>query len=162
MEFRLSVRDLVEFIFRGGDLDNRKGGGPDVEAMQQGGRLHRKLQRSMGSGYRAEVGLAVSREYPEYSIRVEGRADGILTDEDGAVTIDEIKGVYRDVTKITEPVYVHLAQAMCYGYIYASQQGLQSIRIQMTYANLDTEQVRRMVSEHTLKELTKWFDGLME
>ncbi len=162
MEFRVSVRELVEFIFRGGDLDNRKGGGPDVEAMQQGGRLHRKLQRSMGSGYRAEVGLAVSREYPEYTIRIEGRADGILTQEDGSVIIDEIKGVYRDVEKIEEPVYVHLAQAMCYGYMYASRQKLKSVCIQMTYINLDTERVRRIVSEHTLRELTQWFDGLME
>ncbi len=162
MEFRLSVRELVEFIFRSGDLDNRKGGGPDLEAMQQGGRLHRKLQKSMGSGYRAEVGLAVSREYPEYSIRVEGRADGILTEEDGTVTIDEIKGVYRDVAKIEEPVYVHLAQAMCYGYMYAGQQKLKSIRIQITYINLDTEQVRRMVSVHKRRELAKWFDRLME
>lgn len=161
-EFRISVRELVEFIFRSGDLDNRQGRGLNMEAMQQGGRLHRKLQKSMGSGYRAEVGLAVAREYSEYSIRVEGRADGILTEEDGKVTIDEIKGVYRDVTRITEPVYVHLAQAMCYGYIYGTQQRLKAVCLQITYINLDTEQVRRIVNEYTVRELAKWFDRLIE
>ena len=37
---RISVRNLVEFILRSGDLDNR-GGSSDREAMQKGSRLHR-------------------------------------------------------------------------------------------------------------------------
>ena len=40
---RISVRNLVEFILRSGDLDNR-GGSSDREAMQKGSRLHRKIQ----------------------------------------------------------------------------------------------------------------------
>ena len=35
---RISVRNLVEFILRHGDIDNRTGGA-DKEAMQQGGRI---------------------------------------------------------------------------------------------------------------------------
>ena len=31
---RISVRNLVEFILRSGDIDNRKGGMADKEAMQ--------------------------------------------------------------------------------------------------------------------------------
>ena len=46
---RVSVRNLVEFILRGGDIDNRTSGSMDKEAMLMGGRLHRKIQRSMGS-----------------------------------------------------------------------------------------------------------------
>ena len=42
-----------------------------------------------------------------------------------------------------EPVKVHKAQAMCYGYIYGVQEGLSKIGIQMTYANLETEVVKR-------------------
>ena len=41
-QIRISVRDLVEFILRSGDLDNRTGAKTDLEAMQAGGRLHRK------------------------------------------------------------------------------------------------------------------------
>ena len=33
---RISVRNLVEFILRSGDIDNRKGGIADKEAMQLG------------------------------------------------------------------------------------------------------------------------------
>ena len=43
---RISVRNLVEFILRSGDLDNR-GGSSDREAMQKGSRLHRKIQGRM-------------------------------------------------------------------------------------------------------------------
>ena len=78
---RISVRNLVEFILRSGDLDNR-GGSSDREAMQKGSRLHRKIQGRMGSHYRAEVSLKYKTEYEDVSIQVEGRADGIFT-EDG-------------------------------------------------------------------------------
>ena len=88
---RISVRNLVEFILRSGDLDNR-GGSSDREAMQKGSRLHRKIQGRMGSHYRAEVSLKYKTEYEDVSIQVEGRADGIFT-EDGQCWIDEIKGV---------------------------------------------------------------------
>ena len=44
---RVSVRNLVEFIMRGGDIDNRTSGSMEKEAMLMGGRLHRKIQKSM-------------------------------------------------------------------------------------------------------------------
>ena len=46
---RISVRNLVEFILRSGDIDNRKGSFSDPDAMQMGSRLHRKIQGRMGS-----------------------------------------------------------------------------------------------------------------
>ena len=54
MEIRISVRSLVEFILRSGNLDNRKKTAPD-NAMMEGGRIHRMIQRRMGSEYHAEV-----------------------------------------------------------------------------------------------------------
>ncbi|MFR5151792.1 MAG: hypothetical protein ACLTER_21755 [Ruminococcus sp.] len=54
---RISVRNLVEFILQGGDLDNRRGT-IDKDAMLKGSRLHRKIQKQMGGDYRAEVALA--------------------------------------------------------------------------------------------------------
>ena len=56
MEIRISVRNLVEFILRQGDIDNRKYGGSD-NAMQEGSRIHRMIQRRMGADYKAEVPL---------------------------------------------------------------------------------------------------------
>ena len=75
---RISVRNLVEFILRSGDLDNSRGSSGDKEAMLKGGRLHRKIQRSMKGNYQAEVSLKRESEYEDTIIQVEGRADGIL------------------------------------------------------------------------------------
>ena len=48
---KISVRNLVEFILREGDIDNRVGKGASAEAMQEGSRIHRKIQRRKGSNY---------------------------------------------------------------------------------------------------------------
>ncbi len=161
---RVSVRNLVEFILRGGDIDNRTSGTMEKEAMLMGGRLHRKIQRSMGSDYHAEVSLKTRIPCSGFQLQVEGRADGIIIhEEEGApsVTIDEIKGVLRDLEHISEPVDVHLAQAKCYAYIYADQNDLKRIGVQMTYCNLDTEEIKRFHKEYTVDELTEWFTELI-
>ena len=46
---RISVRNLVEFILREGDIDNRLAGTSEKDAMQIGSKIHRKIQRQMGS-----------------------------------------------------------------------------------------------------------------
>ena len=162
MEFKISVRSLVEFILRSGDLDSREGRGPDREAMQKGSRLHRKIQKSQKAGYQSEVPLFYIQEYPEYSIKLEGRADGIFTDQEEMTVIDEIKGMYRDVTRMEEPVPVHLAQAKCYAWIYAHDHKLDTIGVRMTYANLDTEQTVYFDSSYSFEELDTWFLDVLE
>ena len=90
-EIKISVRNLVEFLMRSGDIDNKRIRRAEREAMQEGSRIHRKIQRRMGADYRAEVALKTVVEREEYKIVVEGRADGIIERPD-EVTIDEIKG----------------------------------------------------------------------
>lgn len=78
---RISVRELVEFLLRSGDIDNRHGGGlPDREAMQEGSRIHRKIQGRMGGNYRSEVPLSMEFPGDGYCLLVEGRADGIFSE----------------------------------------------------------------------------------
>lgn len=158
---RISVRNLVEFLLRSGDLDNRYSGKREAEAMQAGSRLHRKIQSRMGSMYQAEVTLKYPVQLGDICVSVEGRADGIWTD-DGIVTIDEIKGTYGDIHQMDEAMPVHLAQAKCYAYIYAEQQGLQDIRTRMVYANLDTEETEYFSEDHSITELKEWFRELMD
>lgn len=153
---RISVRNLMEFILREGDIDNRKAGLPDKEAMQLGGRIHRKIQRQMGSDYYAEVPLKITVPCEGFAIQIEGRADGIQKTADGVV-VDEIKGVLRELEYIEKPVSVHLAQAKCYGYIYGKQQELDSITIQMTYCQMETEEVKRFQETFSIEELERWF-----
>ncbi|MDD3339470.1 MAG: ATP-dependent DNA helicase [Lachnospiraceae bacterium] len=158
-EIKISVRNLVEFLLRSGDIDNRHGGS-DKEAMQKGSRLHRKIQRQMGASYHAEMALVYVREYEDFSVRIEGRADGIIDEKDG-FAIDEIKGVFLDLIFLEEPVPVHLAQAKCYAYIYATQHELEKMVVQMTYGQLETEEIKRFRQEYTYKELEIWFEALL-
>ena len=61
--------------------------------------MHRKIQGRMGMEYRAEVPLKLEVPQEQYVLALEGRADGIITSEEG-VTIDEIKCMYTDVTRL--------------------------------------------------------------
>ena len=158
---RISVRNLVEFILRSGDLDNSSGTSGDKEAMLKGGRLHRKIQRSMKGDYQAEVSLKKESEYDDVVIQVEGRADGIFT-EDGAVYIDEIKGTYGNVQAMDMPIPVHRAQAMCYGLIWGEKERISEIHIQMTYAHLETEETRRFREDFSIEELKGWYQKLLD
>ena len=157
---RLSVRNLVEFILKEGDIDNRISGTLDKDAMLMGGRLHRKIQRMMGSNYQAEVSLKLQLPCDGFQLKLEGRADGILLESEKTI-IDEIKGVVRSLDRVERPVPVHLAQAKCYAYIYAKQHSLREIGIQMTYCNLDTEEIRRFLSHYTYEALECWFEELI-
>ena len=160
-QIKISVRNLVEFILRSGDIDNRYGKAAQKEAMQEGSRIHRKIQKQMGSSYQPEVALKIQVGREQYTIAIEGRADGVIVEE-GHVTIDEIKGVYQDVSLMEGPVPVHLAQAKCYAYIYALQNQLSEIAVQMTYCNLDTEEIRRFQENYLFAELEGWFGSLMK
>lgn len=180
---RISVRNLVEFILCSGDLDNT-GTRNDADAMQAGSRLHRKLQKQMGVNYTAEVPLSitvpVTKDGIDFELTVEGRADGIILNDAEAipedfsvlkfeeeennppeVVIDEIKGVYMELSHMSEPVGVHRAQAMCYAYIYATKNKLSRIGIRMTYCNLDTENLKYFEETFTYEQLSSWFDHLV-
>lgn len=96
-----------------------------------------------------------------FSLLIEGRADGIWTEE-AFTTIDEIKGTFREVDRMTEPMRVHLAQARCYAYIYSEQNQLDKAGVRMVYANLETEDVRYFTENWEWPVLKAWFDDLME
>ena len=157
---RISVRNLVEFILREGDIDNRVSGSMEKDAMLLGGKIHRKIQSRMGTNYTAEVPLKIQMPCDGFVLQIEGRADGVLKD-DGKVLIDEIKGILRSLEHLEAPVPVHLAQAKCYAYIYAVQNSLKCIDVQMTYCQMETEEIRRFCQEFEFQELQTWFQDLV-
>lgn len=196
---KISVRNLVEFLLRSGDINTALPTGRDQEAMLAGGRIHRKIQKSeekrTKGAYHSEVSLQYDTAFDELILRVEGRADGIIDTVDlmegdpgkkkngqknernrirqsgqnkkepensgRKVLIDEIKGMYLDVMELKEPFPVHLAQAKCYAFIYADQQDLPEIGVRMTYANLDTGEIRHFEFSYLTEELGKWFRDLI-
>lgn len=158
-EVRIAVRNLVEFILRTGDLDMT--GIVSSRRLQEGTRIHRKLQKEAGEGYNAEVRLSHRIEYDAYTLVVEGIADGIFETEDG-INIDEIKTVTTPLEQIDEDYNtLHWAQAKCYAYIHAVQSELESIFIRLTYYNMDTGKVKYLTRKFSLAELEGFFTELI-
>lgn len=159
-QLNISVRNLVEFVMRSGDIDNRATGRSSVDAMAEGTRIHKMIQKEGGANYKAEVSLKMNLQFENYDIQLEGRADGIITEKD-KVTIDEIKGIYKDVMKMKQPIEVHKAQAMCYAYMYMTQNHLSQISVRMTYCNLDDETIRYFETDHTAQEVKNYFEHIV-
>ena len=178
---KTSVRHLVEFLFRGGDITTGSSVSASPEAMLEGSRLHRKIQRGQKATYQSEVPLKMEWQEERYDLVLEGRADGIdktevnkdrLSDVDGMnqiesneeklTYVDEIKCVYRDVEEIEEADILHLAQAKCYAYMYGAKQDLEKIGVQITYCHLETEQIKRIFYCYTMGELSLWFAEVLD
>ena len=158
-QIRVSVRELVEFILRSGDIDNRHHASSE-SAMQEGSRIHRMIQKRMGADYQAEVSLRYTHPTERYILVVEGRADGVINTPQEKL-IDEIKSTYRELVRMKGPNLVHLAQAKCYAYIYSLQKEIKSIKVRMTYCHIETEEIRYFTQEYSFEELKIWFEEVI-
>lgn len=163
---KISVRNLVEFVFREGDINSTGFGTKNPEAMALGSKIHRKIQKRMGSGYQAEVPLFTcvslqSHNFKDtFGLKIEGRADGIFQDGSELI-VDEIKGVFMDIHQLKEPVFVHKAQAMCYAYMLCEKENPAFISVQVTYCHLETEEERRFKETFSNSEIHNWFHELI-
>jgi len=158
-EIKISVRNLVEFILRSGSIDSRFAGKSNAV---EGTRIHKKVQKAAGPEYATEVFLKHTVEYDEFLLTVEGRADGIIKRGD-MVAIDEIKSTTAPLDIIDENYNsLHWAQAKCYAYIYAFDEGINHINVQLTYYQIDTEQMKCIEKTYHFDELKDFFCQLVD
>jgi len=158
-EIKVSVRNLVEFLLRAGDIDSSFF---RINRAVEGTRIHKKIQKAQKECYRPEVPLKYSIDYREFVLTVEGRADGIIEDSDG-VTIDEIKSTMSPLEIIDENYNeMHWAQAKCYAYIYAVQNNIEKVNIRLTYCHLDTEEIKYLNKSFSVEQLKDFFDQLAQ
>ena len=75
--------------------------------------------------------------------------------------VDEIKGVLRELDRVQEPAGIHLAQAKCYASMVAEQEEVDEIGVQMTYCQMETEEVKRFQYSYQSNELKVWFDEVI-
>ncbi|MCR5505971.1 MAG: PD-(D/E)XK nuclease family protein, partial [Bacilli bacterium] len=128
---RLSVHQLVDFLLRTGDIDNRVF---NRSTMQEGSRLHSVYQSKQGSSYLSEYPLRKDFTVNEVTVTLEGRADGIIKHKNGDYTIDEIKTTVSPLEDfIKDNEEWHLGQAKCYALMFAIEQNLSVIGVRMTY-----------------------------
>ena len=158
-DVKCSVRALVEFLLQSGSIDSRTLG---FDRALEGARVHRRLQKAAGPGYQAEVSLVDTPTAGGVTYWIEGRADGIFTAANGTVTIDEIKTTTVPQEELTiDRNPCHWAQGMVYGAIYGTQQGIDPLDVQLTYFQMDTEQIVRFVKHFSLAELQAFYQGLL-
>lgn len=188
---KISVRKLVEFLLRSGDLGTGQAALASQDLMLEGGRLHRKIQRQQGPDYESEVPLSETFSEEDFDLILEGRADGIETvcleeeipregeeeevpgsgEKEGRegekrssqiTMIDEIKCTRRMLPEDDEPDPLHLAQAMCYAAMYAKANREDRMLVQITYCHMETETIKRIRREYSAEELEKWYGDLIE
>lgn len=160
-QVRISVRNLVESILMTGDIGSEvRILSPDrAEEGSRVHRLHQKKQLEENSAYQKEVFLKQEFEYEDLAITVEGRADGLVPGE----YLEEIKSTYLDAKALESYENpLHWAQLKFYGYMYLVREGLASIRLKLTYFQIDTEETVSFETEHTLEDLTAFVDHVID
>lgn len=145
-DLTLSVHQLVDFLLRSGDIDNRVF---NASSMSEGSRIHSSYQESQGSDYWSEYPLKRIFEIQGVNVTLEGRADGIIKKKDGSFLIDEIKSTVMDLQAFRdENLEWHLGQAKCYAYMFAYEQKLNAIDIRLVYIRQGKEK-ERLVDYYT-------------
>lgn len=156
---KISIRNLVEFVLRRGSIDSRIKA--SVRALE-GIKGHKKIQSSYSEKDRAEVTLKEDIDFKNFTLRVEGRADGIL-EENEKIIIDEIKTTTKNVMDIDYDFNeLHWAQAKVYAYIYSKEKDLDSIIVQLTYYNVEDFGTKFLRQEYSFNELKEFFYDLIE
>ncbi|MDN4526841.1 ATP-dependent DNA helicase [Fictibacillus fluitans] len=148
---KVSVRGLVEYVYRSGSIDSRF---RSVSTMTEGTKAHQKIQKTYADNDQKEVFVQTEVVRDQLAFVIEGRCDGLLFSE-GNVTVEEIKSTSRDLQWIEEDTYpVHWAQAKVYACIYAADHDLDSMDVQLTYMQVETEEKKRFKKTFTQSELS--------
>ncbi len=135
----MSVHQLVDFLLRKGDIDNRI---YNKTSMSEGTRLHAFYQRRQSEDYMAEVYLSHTFFVDDFQITLQGRADGII-ERPFLCIVDEIKTSVIDNNDFYKSqADWHLGQAKVYALMYAIEQKKDRMGIRLTYINqLNNEQL---------------------
>lgn len=161
IQFKESVRGIVEYVLKGGSLDDRF---VSRRRVLEGTIAHGKLQRDnekVYQDYEKEVILKHEFLVNNISLIIEGRADGIIK-ENGKIIIEEIKSTYKDLSYINfDYNLLHWAQGKFYGYIYCVGNNIDEIDIRLSYFNINNDEVRSFDKTYNICELEQFVYSLV-
>lgn len=146
----IPVRPLVEYVYRTGSIES---GFRVAQSMQEGTRIHKQIQQGYDEHGEKEVHLKIEIPFRDLVFRIEGRCDGMWTDEQGLLTVDEIKSTSISAEDIGDGREVHWAQAQMYGHILAEQRELEQVRVQLTYVHKSSGRETKLERIRTRQEL---------
>ena len=148
---RASVRALVAFsVFQ-----------PDIlpyssQAMELGRLSHLAWQSASAAA--AETALFWEGSLDGQPVRVSGRMD--LYDESASPPlIEEIKLAPQQQPEA--PLPEHLLQAVCYGFMLCERDGLEEVRLQVSYVSPEGQLTARFTEDWTAQRLREAFFGLL-
>lgn len=158
---RIAVRQLVSFILRKGSIDQRFSGSSHTAL--EGTRLHKKIQKSAGENYQAEVFLKKILVMNDEEYTVEGRADGILREPNQLVLIDEIKTSETPFDLLDDAEKeLHWGQLKCYGYLLCQLEELEEVTLQLSYFETQTKELTKTQETWSKEQLTLFFMDLIK
>ena len=136
-KYQVSVRRLVEFTHRTGDLHSPTEGRwiPRKLRAWEGSRAHRKLQKSRPDQYEPEVTLEHTVSTGELTLQIAGRIDGIWRCDDGTL-LEEIKSVTSRWDYTADPL--HWAQIKIYAWMFCLKEPHEELELQLSYVHLET------------------------
>lgn len=149
----ISMRALVEYAHRSGDID---AGFRSAASLAEGTRTHKEIQRQYGEQDAKEVYVSAEIICEDLLFVIDGRCDGLLQSDNG-LTVDEIKSFSGRLPVQMEETYpVHWAQAQCYAYMIAKERELASMRVQLTYVQVDSGESRQFARSMSFPELERF------
>lgn len=158
-QLNLSVHDVVDLVLRKGSLDTRVF---NQSSMAEGTRLHSVFQKGQNSNYIAEYPLNAYIDVDDYVFYLNGRADGVIHQEDIWI-IDEIKTTVEKIELFhLENEEWHLGQAIFYAYMLSLEKTLDKVYVRLTYIHQKSEEENQIFEKaYTFAELETYvFDVL--
>lgn len=153
----VSVREMVEFVLRAGDLGGAGHFGGAKRALE-GTRGHQRLQNARPAAYEAEVAVEWEAEHPDFVFRLRGRIDGVLV-KGGKLLVEEIKTVRRPWSGPADAL--HWGQGKIYAYLYAAEHGLEEAEVQITYLELESGLTVEFKERFSIGELESFFKSVV-
>ena len=152
MKQRISVRDLVTFLYSAGDLSSEK-----KSSKALGTQIHQMWQGKYKEDDQKEVFVETFFQHGDYDLHITGRIDGVLR-RDGDLVIEEIKSTRTDLDLLKEDTYpAHMMQANMYAYMYMLEQDIETIGVWLTYIDVDTYQEKIIKKRMHIKALERLF-----
>lgn len=161
IDIKISVRNLIEFVHRYGDIVSG-GMGTSPSRLEEGTRAHVKIQKERQKediSYEKEQYFKYQIAFEDILFIVDGRADGIVRGR----YIEEIKSTYAPLEDIDEDYNrLYWAQVMFYGFMYMEEEKKANVLLLLTYFNLDTETTKTFERNYTYEELKTFVSDTIE
>jgi DNA excision repair protein ERCC-2 len=158
-EFKISVRELVQYALRSGDLVFEfQGATRPTDAI----RAHQKVQTSRPENYEAEVAISHQLETDRFFLTISGRMDGVYCLPD-RIVIEEIKTTSRAPEYYEQhEAPLHWGQVKTYAYMYAAQHELGEIDAQLVYYQIDSGRIQEIKRSFVFSELEAFVSQLAQ